>query len=46
LISGFARRLWGITLYDSSSAYGAGHAEVLLGRGLGSMRGEVVFATK
>lgn len=36
----------GITFYDTSSAYGAGHSEVLIGRAFADRRHEVVIATK
>ncbi len=36
----------GITLYDTSSAYGDGHSEELLGQAFASRRSDVVIATK
>src|SRR3712207_3931436 len=36
----------GVTFFDTSDAYGAGHAERLLGRVLGARRADVVIATK
>ena len=36
----------GVTFFDTSSAYGNGHSEELLGRGLSPRRAEVVIATK
>jgi aryl-alcohol dehydrogenase-like predicted oxidoreductase len=36
----------GITLLDTSDAYGAGHNEELVGRAINGRRGEVVLATK
>lgn len=36
----------GITFYDTSSAYGDGHSEELLGQAFGSRRSNVVIATK
>jgi len=36
----------GITLYDTSNIYGAGHSENLIGRAFKSKRDEVVIATK
>lgn len=36
----------GITLFDTSSAYGSGHSEVLIGRAVAGRRGEAVIATK
>lgn len=36
----------GITLFDTSDAYGAGHAEEVLGRALAGRRPEAVIATK
>ncbi|MGC9669273.1 aldo/keto reductase [Planosporangium sp. 12N6] len=36
----------GVTLFDTADAYGAGHAEELLGRVLAPVRDEVVIATK
>lgn len=36
----------GITLFDTSSAYGSGHSEVLIGRALAGRRHEAIIATK
>jgi aryl-alcohol dehydrogenase-like predicted oxidoreductase len=36
----------GVTLFDTSSAYGAGHSEVLIGKALGAARHKAVIATK
>jgi aryl-alcohol dehydrogenase-like predicted oxidoreductase len=36
----------GITLFDTSAAYGDGHSEELIGRAVKGRRGEVVIATK
>jgi aryl-alcohol dehydrogenase-like predicted oxidoreductase len=36
----------GVTLFDTAPAYGNGHAELILGRGLGSRRDEAVVVTK
>jgi aryl-alcohol dehydrogenase-like predicted oxidoreductase len=36
----------GITLFDTSSAYGSGHSEVLIGRAVAGRRDRVVIATK
>ena len=36
----------GITLFDTADVYGLGHAEQILGRGLGRRRPEVIIATK
>jgi aryl-alcohol dehydrogenase-like predicted oxidoreductase len=36
----------GITFFDTSDVYGAGHSELVLGRALGGHRDEVVIATK
>lgn len=36
----------GITLFDTAPAYGNGHAETILGRGLGSRRDKAVIVTK
>jgi aryl-alcohol dehydrogenase-like predicted oxidoreductase len=36
----------GVTLFDTADAYGAGHAEEVLGRVLAPVRDEVVIATK
>jgi len=36
----------GITLYDTASNYGAGHAERVLGSALGGVRDQIVIATK
>jgi aryl-alcohol dehydrogenase-like predicted oxidoreductase len=36
----------GVTLYDTSDAYGTGHAEELLGATFGGVRDQVQFATK
>jgi aryl-alcohol dehydrogenase-like predicted oxidoreductase len=36
----------GITLFDTAANYGAGHSEVVLGRGLVGRRDKVVIATK
>ncbi len=36
----------GVTFFDTSDAYGAGHSEVLLGRALGGKRDRVVIASK
>ena len=36
----------GITLFDTADTYGTGASEELLGRALGSHRGDVVVATK
>jgi aryl-alcohol dehydrogenase-like predicted oxidoreductase len=36
----------GVTLYDTSDAYGTGHAEELLGRTFANARDKVQFATK
>jgi aryl-alcohol dehydrogenase-like predicted oxidoreductase len=36
----------GITFYDTSSAYGAGHSEILIGRAFAGRRHDVVIATK
>lgn len=36
----------GVTLFDDAEAYGGGHSEELLGRALGSRRGEAVVTTK
>ncbi len=36
----------GVTLFDTAPAYGNGHAEVVLGRALGSRRDEAVVVTK
>lgn len=36
----------GITLFDTSDSYGMGESERLLGRALGSRRGDAVIATK
>lgn len=36
----------GITLFDTSSAYGSGHSEVLIGRAIAGRRDKAVIATK
>ncbi len=36
----------GITFFDTSSAYGSGHSEVLIGRAVAGIRHEAVIATK
>ncbi|MBV5322387.1 MAG: aldo/keto reductase [Ilumatobacteraceae bacterium] len=36
----------GITLFDTSNVYGAGHSETLLGRAFKSVRNSVIIATK
>ena len=36
----------GVTLFDTAPAYGNGHAELVLGRALGSRRDEAVVVTK
>jgi aryl-alcohol dehydrogenase-like predicted oxidoreductase len=36
----------GVTLFDAAPAYGNGHAELILGRALGSRRDEAVVVTK
>ena len=36
----------GITLFDTAANYGAGHSEVMLGKGLAGRRDKVVIATK
>lgn len=36
----------GITLFDTAANYGAGHSEVVLGKGLAGRRDKVVIATK
>ena len=36
----------GVTFYDTSNLYGAGHSEELLGEALGHCRDRVVIATK
>lgn len=36
----------GITFFDTSSAYGAGHSEVLIGRAVAGRRDKAVIATK
>ncbi|MGH3494633.1 MAG: aldo/keto reductase, partial [Sciscionella sp.] len=36
----------GITFFDTSDTYGRGASEELLGKALGSRRGDVVIATK
>lgn len=36
----------GITFYDTSDLYGTGHSEVILGRGLKSVRDKIIIATK
>jgi len=36
----------GVTLFDTADQYGAGHNEVLVGRGIAGRRGEVQIATK
>jgi aryl-alcohol dehydrogenase-like predicted oxidoreductase len=36
----------GVTLFDTSDAYGTGHAEEILGRALANVRDDVVIATK
>jgi aryl-alcohol dehydrogenase-like predicted oxidoreductase len=36
----------GVTLFDTADIYGGGESEELLGRALGSRRGDVVIATK
>ena len=36
----------GVTFMDTADAYGAGHNEVLVGRGIAGRRGEVQLATK
>jgi aryl-alcohol dehydrogenase-like predicted oxidoreductase len=36
----------GVTFFDTADAYGAGRSEILIGKALGSKRGQVVIATK
>jgi aryl-alcohol dehydrogenase-like predicted oxidoreductase len=36
----------GVTFFDTSSAYGSGHSEVLIGKALGNARHRAVIATK
>ena len=36
----------GITFFDTSDVYGAGHSEIVLGRALAGRREQVVIATK
>jgi aryl-alcohol dehydrogenase-like predicted oxidoreductase len=36
----------GVTFFDTAAIYGEGHNETLVGRGLGTRRGDVVLATK
>jgi myo-inositol catabolism protein IolS len=36
----------GVTTFDTAEGYGSGHSERVLGKSLGSKRGEIVIATK
>src|SRR5688500_3182617 len=36
----------GVTLFDTADVYGCGHAEMVLGQALASVRDDVVIATK
>jgi aryl-alcohol dehydrogenase-like predicted oxidoreductase len=36
----------GVAFFDTAAIYGEGHNETLVGRGLGSRRGDIVLATK